>query len=858
MLNSNNFSSSDHIELIQSLTQGRILISQTKTPSISDLRFYESSYRVNPPLYFINCPFPEDILTRESRDAERYALRPGLRHDITLDFEKKKSVVGKDGKTRFVKDEIISDLEKTDLLRFLEKVKYVAWAGPTPHGVHAGVYLSNWIPKEHSKGVLLQVMADLKAAGYMGSVELDWGASVNFNRPSRYLGKFAFWRPKARLTLNVPAANSTKVNKETKSQPTTNKATTTPSLAPDPAEQLALRARTNLKTADETAREVGKTVAWVIDFWASNPQTTFNPWNRKVGVMDESEKWRPIGPRTERGKVHQKGPELYEHCAWSWEWCRDKGIGVEEALVYVLKSQEFTELLDEIKKAWEEDKRVNVNDPPNTRDWQEWTQVDIARCYAKYTGWVSPRKLDRVRNALVEFGKPFVMVADIIKQLGPKNKISRSTITLAFKKLELCQRGNGRTTRYEVPDKILSSSHIQTPTPPPIPKPMRPTPPTASPTPIESSTPPTASPTSPTSPASAVPLQFPCVTRLRENNALAEPGGMPINPDQKKPEEQIPEVQSKDAQIAPVAVPTRKPPPQFFHVDVEEYNIPDIPTSVADPELAVRLILMGPIETPKNLRLKRRKRQKIAEFPVDLIVYFVGIGKCFGGKRVFRGLVEVVQIKFSACGKLDRNDILTAKSGREFIKVRFDCNWPDENKPHVFFRGQPLRLEVKPRRRERRVKEKTGISFQTKEISSLPAFTSKIKKTEDPDSINLATMLSQKMQKALATYDANSPKAGLVQKSVVNDLNRIIRDPSMAASFDLKKVSQETRDLMTTKPQGKDLARAHRRLLEETFRDLRKREIFGDSFAEGWAFDLRKDGPEDVEVSDLIFIAHLD
>ena len=140
----------------------------------------------------------------------------------------------------------------------------------------------------------------------------------------------------------------------------------------------------------------------------------------------------------------------------------------------------------------------------------------------------------------------------------------------------------------------------------------------------------------------------------------------------------------------------------------------------------------------------------------------------------------------------------------------------------------------------------------------MPAFTSKIKKTEDPDSINLATMLSQKMQKALATYDANSPKAGLVQKSVVNDLNRIIRDPSMAASFDLKKVSQETRDLMTTKPQGKDLARAHRRLLEETFRDLRKREIFGDSFAEGWAFDLRKDGPADVEVSDLIFIAHLD
>ena len=132
-------------------------------------------------------------------------------------------------------------------------------------------------------------------------------------------------------------------------------------------------------------------------------------------------------------------------------------------------------------------------------------------------------------------------------------------------------------------------------------------------------------------------LHIPCITRLRENHAMAEPEGMPINPDQKKPDEQIPVLQSKDAQIGPAIVaPTRKPPPQCFYVELEEC---DRPTLAADPDLGVRLILMGAIETPKNLKLKRRKRHKIAELPVDLMVYLAGMGNCFGGKRLFRGLV---------------------------------------------------------------------------------------------------------------------------------------------------------------------------------------------------------------------------
>jgi phenolic acid decarboxylase len=74
-------------------------------------------------------------LTQDHRYSE-YSTKPGERHDITIDMEKKTEMP--DGK--WVKDEKVSDAEKSELIKALEKIEHVAWAGPTPHGVHCGIY----------------------------------------------------------------------------------------------------------------------------------------------------------------------------------------------------------------------------------------------------------------------------------------------------------------------------------------------------------------------------------------------------------------------------------------------------------------------------------------------------------------------------------------------------------------------------------------------------------------------------------------------------------------------------------------------------------------------------------------------
>ena len=83
--------SHDHIRHLQKITGGLVLVAEHKKPSIPDLRFYDdvvaskNSFRL---AYFINCVFKPTILSEKHRFAE-YSLRPGWRHDITIDLEKK-------------------------------------------------------------------------------------------------------------------------------------------------------------------------------------------------------------------------------------------------------------------------------------------------------------------------------------------------------------------------------------------------------------------------------------------------------------------------------------------------------------------------------------------------------------------------------------------------------------------------------------------------------------------------------------------------------------------------------------------------------------------------------------------------
>ena len=835
-------SSADHIELVQTLTEGHILVSMEKRPSIHDLRFYEAIHRLHPPNYFVNCPFPGDILTREHRDADLYALRPGLRLDVTLDFEKQKPKPGEKGKVKFVKDEVISDQEKADLLHYLEKVEYIAWAGRTPHGVHAGIYLTAWIPKERSEMVLNKVTTDLKAAGYQGPVQLDWGASMNYNRPSRFLRSFTFWRPEARLTLSAPSESSTKA---TNVQRAAKKASTTPGLAPDPTEQLALRARTDFKTAEETANEVGKSVAWVTELWAKNPQKTFSPWNRKVGLVDETGNWRFIGPRTKRGKANQGGPELYEHIAWSWEWCRKQGMDEATATTYVFEAPEFAELLDEIKRAWDEDKRTNLKDPPKTASWQAWLKLDIERCYAKYANWVSPETLTRVRKAISELGKRMVTVANVLRETGEHTKISRTTIRLAFKKLGLRQHGSGKNSRYQVPDELLSPPLSQPPT---------------STQPVEKPVPPPAQPegATPTPLASLSLPQSPCAARMCENHASLKT----------EPEEEKKKPKKSKKDITPIKADSEEPNSeepnpiitvdprarQIFRLDVAEVEMLNVE---GNPETTDKLILKALIETSENLLRIAKKRTRLVVFPEHSPIYLIKLGKCFGGKRQIRGLVEVLrsQIKRNF-GQIGAIDTLTAKSGRTFLELMCNCDWPDsDSNPHLLC-GQVLHVFHEQRRFNVKAKKETRATFCVDKFSGLVGFMANMTNPGTPELTALAGKFTGATRKAMEDYDVLDLTD--VGNSVVKELNIMLRKPAIFDTVELDKFSAKTKEVFA-KTQANGVIRTNRVALEGICPELREDfSRFPGEHGERWAIILSKTGPVDTEVASLIADAQWD
>jgi len=199
--------SHDHIIQTQKLTGGVLLAAGHVRPRAQDLWRYDGrrSKPGWPPAYFINGVFPTDIVgangrVKPNRRRDRDdTLNPGYRHDLLLDLEKKRQ--DEDGV--YYKDQTITDDEKAALIAVLKKLPWVAWAGVTPHGVHAGVYLSGWMAIGHSRRLVVWVGEELKKAGYAGPLEIDVPPSVNSNRPSRFLERFAFFRPSARLDFEA-------------------------------------------------------------------------------------------------------------------------------------------------------------------------------------------------------------------------------------------------------------------------------------------------------------------------------------------------------------------------------------------------------------------------------------------------------------------------------------------------------------------------------------------------------------------------------------------------------------------------------------------------------------------------------
>lgn len=114
----------------------------------------------------------------------------------------------------------------------------------------------------------------------------------------------------------------------------------------------------------------------------------------------------------------------------------------------------------------------------------------------------------------------------------------------------------------------------------------------------------------------------------------------------------------------------------------------------------------------------------------------------------------------------------------------------------------------------------------------------------------LRAQFSADAQQRLREYTGPAPPSEALQKILVNELNRQLKGPSLYEPTRFAKVSlrEETKSLLDTKPQGPELLRLNRMLLEDAFpaeilRSLSLTRILEDSFK--WTFSLpeRQDFP---------------
>ena len=434
--------SHDHIRHLQKITGGLVLVAEHKKPSIPDLRFYDdvvaskNSFRL---AYFINCVFKPTILSEKHRFAE-YSLRPGWRHDITIDLEKKVKLPS----GKLVKNLNITEREKEQLIKALNKLDFVHWAGPTPHGVHCGIYFSDWMQVAHSRCIIGWFQSELKGtAGYNGPLEVDVPPSVNSNRPSRFLPEFSFFRPFPPFDPAPAIAKNYTVPNLYDSF--------SPGMKESAAWSLALKCRANMMSDLETAIEVGKPVSWVLNVWKIK-QEAFNSFNEDIGHI--------VGPKTKMGKKaleeDAKFP-IYLNAGYSWEVCWQKHMTLAQAIEHVFTNPEYEELLTVLEQAYTEARQRNRT-PIKWGDWREWVVADITRCSDKFgKGFpVSKRKNAAIRAALeytcIHCGRATVQVSEVARRAG---NLSRDTVRRAFAQWGLVSQGTGKGAWYTVPPDWL-------------------------------------------------------------------------------------------------------------------------------------------------------------------------------------------------------------------------------------------------------------------------------------------------------------------------------------------------------------------------------------------------------------------
>jgi hypothetical protein len=112
-------------------------------------------------------------------------------------------------------------------------------------------------------------------------------------------------------------------------------------------------------------------------------------------------------------------------------------------------------------------------------------------------------------------------------------------------------------------------------------------------------------------------------------------------------------------------------------------------------------------------------------------------------------------------------------------------------------------------------------SFSLGDITNLLSLAQKLKGNTDPVSVFLGRQLTPAERKALADYRGPGPTAYILRTNLVGALNRIVSGPGIydAALFKGVTLRESTTSLRDEKPDGSDLARLNRALLEDAFPD---------------------------------------
>jgi len=185
------------------------------------------------------------------------------------------------------------------------------------------------------------------------------------------------------------------------------------------------------------------------------------------------------------------------------------------------------------------------------------------------------------------------------------------------------------------------------------------------------------------------------------------------------------------------------------------------------------------------------------------------------GKRgfVFSGLSVWVIVaappKFDITEVIDRCQSARVPSQHYGDLSTYDLRWGES--PNSFTNGDP-RVSVAYDMQERLWE------FSVGDITNLPAFTNKLKHGADPISQYLVSRLSFRGQRVVSMYPGIGFRSDQ-EVILVEDLNEIVSGSSIYATnrFAGVELRTETRELLSRNPQGVEVFRLNRLLLEDSY-----------------------------------------